>query len=73
MPSPAGPYLRNQLLQNRITILNLAAEHVYQLEELPLLHRDPFDRMLVAQALAERIPLVTQDTQVRQYAVECLG
>jgi PIN domain nuclease of toxin-antitoxin system len=73
VPSPAAPYLRKQLQQNRIAILNLAAEHVYQLEDLPPLHRDPFDRMLVAQALAEGIPLVTQDAQVRQYAVDCLG
>ena len=73
VPSPAGAYLRRQLEKNRITILNLAADHVYRLEELPVLHRDPFDRMLVAQALAEGIPLVTQDAQIRQYAVECLG
>ncbi len=73
LPEPAGAYLRRQLRENRIEILGLAADHVFQLETLPALHRDPFDRMLIAQALGEGIPLVTQDAQVRQYPVECLG
>lgn len=69
----SAAYLRNQFQSNRIRILPLSAEHAYQLETLPPLHRDPFDRMLVAQALAEQIPIVTQDNQIRQYAVECCG
>ena len=73
LPEPASGYLRGQLRKNRIEVLALAANHVFQLEALPALHRDPFDRMLVAQALGEGIPLVTQDAYVRQYPVECVG
>jgi len=39
---------------------------------LPDLHRDPFDRLLVAQALAEDLTLATADPVVRSYAVACL-
>lgn len=49
--------------------LPLTAGHATWLEGLPLHHRDPFDRMLVAQALAEGLVLVTVDEKVRQYDV----
>jgi PIN domain nuclease of toxin-antitoxin system len=39
---------------------------------LPAFHRDPFDRMLVAQGQVERLPIVTHDPQVRKYAVETI-
>ncbi len=40
--------------------------------QLPFLHRDPFDRMLVAQAITERLTLVTRDRQIQQYDVPTL-
>ena len=46
--------------------------HAAHASELPLLHRDPFDRMLVAQAELEGLTLVTRDAQVRAYAVPTL-
>ncbi len=46
------------------------AEHV---EKLPPHHRDPFDRMLVAQAQAEGLTLVTRDRVLRRYGVKCIG
>lgn len=39
---------------------------------LPWLHRDPFDRMLIAQAQAEQLVLVTADSEIRRYDVSCL-
>jgi PIN domain nuclease of toxin-antitoxin system len=53
-------------------ILSIQARHALAVEELPPLHRDPFDRMLVAQALSEGLCLVTADELVRQYAVPVL-
>jgi PIN domain nuclease of toxin-antitoxin system len=47
-------------------------EHARQNRALPWLHRDPFDRMLVAQAQVEQLTLVTTDREIRKYAVTCL-
>jgi PIN domain nuclease of toxin-antitoxin system len=52
--------------------LSLAATHGGRLASLPLLHRDPFDRMLVAQAQVEGATLVTVDGMVQQYDVQTL-
>ena len=53
-----------------LELLDVRPTHVLSLSALPLWHRDPFDRMLVAQAARERIPLVTNDQAIRRYAVE---
>ncbi len=44
-----------------IRILPFKADHAFLLFELPLQHRDPFDRQIIAQALAERMPVITSD------------
>jgi PIN domain nuclease of toxin-antitoxin system len=53
-------------------VLGVEAAHAYSLYGLPPIHRDPFDRMLVAQAMAENLPLLTSDQYIRQYAVRCV-
>jgi PIN domain nuclease of toxin-antitoxin system len=50
--------------------LTISAEHAWQVRELPLRHRDPFDRLLVAQALIERLPIITADARLGEYGVE---
>jgi PIN domain nuclease of toxin-antitoxin system len=50
-----------------LRILPYSAEHALRLFELPLHHRDPFDRQIIAQALAEQIPVVTSDEAFRLY------
>lgn len=52
-------------LQLRVT--PFTADHALQLFDLPLHHRDPFDRQIIAQALEENIPVVTNDQQFRLY------
>lgn len=60
-------------VQNELFIgLPVSLHHAQQIERLPLLHRDPFDRMLVAQAQCEGLIIVTADEAVEQYGVECL-
>ncbi len=49
--------------------LEFRSDHGDAMRDLPLLHRDPFDRMLIAQALVEDAVLVTADAAIRQYAV----
>ena len=52
--------------------LPLTVDHAHRLAELPPLHRDPFDRMLVAQAMAERLTIVTRDPDIPRYPVRTL-
>jgi PIN domain nuclease of toxin-antitoxin system len=53
-----------------MSVLPLEAAHAYAVYGLPMLHRDPFDRMLIAQALAEDLTLVTGDEQIHHYPVK---
>lgn len=59
--------LRRGLLDNGYTELPIASEHVVAIDTLPPLHKDPFDRVLVAQALVEGIILLTTDEVVACY------
>lgn len=54
--------------QSGYRLLNIEAAHVLGVAELPALHNDPFDRLLVAQALAEPLRLLTHDAQVARYS-----
>lgn len=59
--------LRRALLENGYTELAITSEHAVQVEGLPDLHRDPFDRIIVAQAQCEGITLLTTDAIVARY------
>lgn len=59
--------LRRGLLENGWLELAVTAEHAAHVIDLPLLHRDPFDRMLVAQCRAEGVALLTVDSAVAAY------
>ncbi len=59
--------LRRQLLDNGYAELAVAGAHAVAFANLPPLHRDPFDRMLVAQAMVEGVTLVTRDPAVARY------
>jgi PIN domain nuclease of toxin-antitoxin system len=59
--------LRHDLLENDYREVHVRAEHVLALDALPLLHHDPFDRILIAQARVEGATLVTRDARIVQY------
>jgi PIN domain nuclease of toxin-antitoxin system len=62
------PYrLRKMLVAHGYAELPVTAEHALRVESLPLLHKDPFDRLLIAQALAEGLLLLSGDNAVGQY------
>ena len=61
--------VEEQVHRNRFSVLEVRLEHVYELDELPLHHRDPFDRLLIAQARVEGYTLATNDAKVRAYDV----
>ncbi len=55
-----------------IQTLNITQEHAFRAGELPAHHRDPFDRMLIAQALSERMTLLTADRAFQEYKVDLI-
>jgi PIN domain nuclease of toxin-antitoxin system len=59
--------LRRGLLDNGYSELPIGSEHVVAIDTLPPLHKDPFDRVLIAQALVEGITLLTRDPTVARY------
>jgi len=52
---------------NALELLEIKPEHIYALASLPSHHRDPFDRMLISQAMAEQMPLITIDKKIALY------
>lgn len=66
---PLAEMIRQQQ-ENGIEILSVEATHIFALDSLPNHHKDPFDRLLVAQALVEGAVLVSADPLVKQYSVK---
>ena len=54
---------------NGFNIIPVKSEHLTFLEELPMLHRDPFDRLLIATALSEQMTIITDDENIAKYNV----
>src|SRR6185437_4026635 len=61
LPSDLSEFIRRQLAVNGFVALPITVEHALRVAGLPPLHRDPFDRLLIAQALLEDVPLLTAD------------
>ena len=61
-----------QVAANGFSVLPVHLQHTLQVGTLPFLHRDPFDRMLVAQAQVEGLTLITGDTAITRYAVSTI-
>ncbi len=65
-------YIRDEMDAYGMELLPIRYEHILQLEMLPPNHSDPFDRLLIAQAITESLPILTNDTKVREYPVKVL-
>lgn len=70
MPAPFNSYILRQLQINRMEILPIHAPHVLETLDLPPHHRDPFDRLLIAQARVEDLTLITRDKTLKAYDVK---
>ena len=70
IPKPIARFLMDQLRLNRIEVLAIQLSHALCIYELPLHHRDPFDRMLVCQAQVEKMPILTSDAAFAGYDLE---
>lgn len=73
LPAPADEFLNDRRESHRITNLALDLQSVSRLLTLPSHHRDPFDRMLICQALHHELTIVTVDDQFRRYPVAVLS
>jgi PIN domain nuclease of toxin-antitoxin system len=72
LPAPAAQYVPSRRKANGIASLELSEETVLQLPKLPLLHGDPFDRMLVCQAIVHGLAILTPDEWITRYPVRVL-
>jgi PIN domain nuclease of toxin-antitoxin system len=66
---PFDTFMSQQLEQNNIALLDLKISHVAAITNLPFHHRDPFDRLIIAQAMVEQIPIVGLDLAFDNYPV----
>jgi len=70
---PLAEIIISQQRANGVEVLPITAQHIYALQDLPSHHKDPFDRLLIAQANIEKIALVTADPVFQQYDVKLAG
>jgi PIN domain nuclease of toxin-antitoxin system len=64
--------VNDEILRNRIKLLPIDLQHIYRLGDLPLHHRDPFDRLLISQSMSESLVIVSIDEQFDAYRVNRL-
>jgi PIN domain nuclease of toxin-antitoxin system len=69
LPEPYQAFMEREIADNDFRILPIEPKHTALLTTMPHHHKDPFDRLLVAQAIVEGIPLVSADVQLDAYGV----
>jgi PIN domain nuclease of toxin-antitoxin system len=72
LPLPASRYVPDRMAQDGFLPLDIQVSHVLEAAALPPHHDDPFDRVLIAQAIAEAVPIITADEIMRRYAVRTI-
>ncbi len=73
LPEPPGTYLPKLRDAADVEVLGIDLRHVIEVAGLEWLHRDPFDRMLVAQARVEHLTVMTADAQLAAYGIEVMA
>ena len=72
LPTDLGRFLATQLADSSFKVLPIGFEHAVAVRDLPLYHRDPFDRLLIAQSRIERLALISRDARIKAYEIEVL-
>lgn len=72
LPEPPGQYVPSRLQHHHIMPLPVQLEHVLRVYDLPMIHRDPFDRLLIAQSQLEDLLILTADPEIVRYAVSVI-
>jgi PIN domain nuclease of toxin-antitoxin system len=73
IPQSLSRLVTEQLPEDNLKILDIQAIHALKIEELPIHHQDPFDRILIAQALSENLTVITKDRKFTAYPVKLLA
>ena len=69
---PFEVFIEQQISNNGIDLLEIRTTHIKVVATLPLHHRDPFDRLLIAQAMVEQIPILSADSAFDAYSIQRL-
>ncbi len=69
LDEPLDEFVNREIERNALTVVPIAPEHAAVLTRLPFHHRDPFDRMLIAQALVEQVSVLSKDVVFDHYGV----
>ncbi len=72
LPTDVRDYVPSRMTRTRTDGIAVQPAHALQVSTLPMHHRDPFDRMLIAQAQSEHLPIITSDGAYQNYDVEVL-
>jgi PIN domain nuclease of toxin-antitoxin system len=72
LPDAPEKYMQERLTANRFTSLAIELAHALRAASLPRIHGDPFDRILIAQAQLEGMPILTSDAAIARYDVETI-
>jgi PIN domain nuclease of toxin-antitoxin system len=65
-------FISEQMSLNAIMSLPILVHHVLNIFKIPSLHRDPFDRLIISQAMTESLPIITSDPVFEQYGIEII-
>lgn len=69
LAEPPREFMENRIRKNALRPFSVTLAHTYRVAHLPFHHRDPFDRLLVAQALEEDLPLLSADEILSEYGI----
>lgn len=72
LPEPPEQYVPSRLQLHRMLALPVQLRHALHVYDLPPIHRDPFDRLLIAQSRLEDLPLLTSDPEISRYDVSII-
>ena len=72
LDQPFAEFIEQEFTKNEFSILPITLQHAAIVCTLPFHHRDPFDRLLIAQAMAENIPVLSNDAMFDKYSVKRL-
>lgn len=70
IPGTLSDFVKEHIRGNKIDILSIELNHLYQLENLTYFHRDPFDRLIICQAIVENIPILSNDKAFDDYPIQ---
>ena len=72
LPEPYLNFWNRQMQENALTLLPITLDHTARIADMPFHHKDPFDRLLIAQSLEEQVPIVSSDSIFDAYGVNRL-